>query len=516
MLDTPRFHIRTHIARKLLLAVGLPSFAAALLGVLWLGSSTHARGLWRPFLGFLVVLAAAMATAHLVAVRILLERPLSRMVAALKRAEEEDFLLRVPVESDDELSELARSFNTALAAITDLNARRIEDAQSMESMQRELALKVEVEAQHALLDEANHRLKARLRELTLISDLGRAFNSTLKLDEVLHVLTDLVGRTLGYSSFWVFLLCERSGELVVRSIYGIEPGAEGWRVPLGEGIAGLAVREHRRILVRDTKADGRFQAEHFTYGEEGSLLAVPMIFQGTCVGALDFFRPTIDAFGDDEIAFLDSVASQAAMAVSNAHLHEKTVELSLTDPLTGLHNRRSLFEKLEMELERSARFSHHCALALIDVDHFEHLNHTLGRRASDAALRRLSELLLGAVRRIDTLARYWGEEFALILPQTDRAGALETAEKLRELVASAPFEHPEASPPFQVTVSIGISLLPEHGNNPTALIDCADAALFSAKRNGRNQVVAYAPGMREGPARPRDHRIAREVEPADS
>ena len=162
--------IRSQIARKLLLAVGVPSFVLAVVGVLLLHAATRhtAPGLWSFVLAFLVVLAITMSSVHLVAARLLLEQPLARIVAALKRTERGEFLVRVPVESEDELGELARSFNTALAAITDLHARRIEDAQSMESMQRELALKAEVEAQHRLLDDANRRLEARVRELKVL------------------------------------------------------------------------------------------------------------------------------------------------------------------------------------------------------------------------------------------------------------------------------------------------------------------------------------------------------------
>src|SRR3990172_8685453 len=176
----PHF-VRSHIARKLLLAVGAPSFLLALAGVLLFLSATRekAPGLWSFVLAFLVVLAFTMSAIHLLAVRHLLEQPLARIVASLKRAEKGDFLIRARVESEDELGELARSFNTALAAITDLHARRIDDAQSMESMQRELELKAEVEAQHQLLDDANRRLEAHIRELPLLSDLGRTFSSTL-------------------------------------------------------------------------------------------------------------------------------------------------------------------------------------------------------------------------------------------------------------------------------------------------------------------------------------------------
>ena len=400
-MKRPRpFHavdVRSRIGRKLLLAVGLPPLLLALAGLLWLGSATHAR-VWGPALGFLALVAGALVAIHFFAVRALVEVPLGRMVASLKRAEEYGFLLRVPVDSDDELGELARSFNNALATITDLHVRRIEDAQSMESMQRELALKAEVEAQHALADEANRRLEHRLRELTLLADLARTLSSTLRLEELVRAVTDHLGRELGYASFALMLAVEKPGEarpaLEVRSVFGIDPAALGSRVELGEGVAGTAAEERRRILVRDTRADARFVAQRWTQGQQGSLLAVPLVAGDACVGVLDFFRPTPDGFPDDEMSFLESVAGQAAMAIANARLHERTVRLSLTDALTGLHNRRSFFQRLGQELDRSERFSHPFAVAMIDVDHFQLLKDRAGHRAGDAALRRAAELVL--------------------------------------------------------------------------------------------------------------------------
>ena len=509
----PHF-VRSYLSRKLLLAVGIPAFVVSLVGVVWLGSGHMGGAPWRwgPMLAYLGVLVMSTSMVLMLAVHLLLERPLSRIVASLRRAEVEDFLLRVPVESDDELGALARSFNTALATITDLHARRLDDAQSIESMQRELALKAEVEEQHRLLDAANRNLEERVRELTVLSDLARTFNSTLEVEELVHVVTRVVGQSLGFEHL-ALLLLEEQGDLVVKSVHGIQPDAEGWRVRLGQGIAGTAAQEKQVVLVRDTKADGRFPAQRFTGGRQGSLLAVPMVFRGESVGVMDFFRPVVDGFGEDELSFLQSVANQAAMAISNARLHERTVALSLTDSLTGLHNRRSLFGRLDMELERSQRFAHGFAAVMIDVDHFKALNDELGHSAGDAVLCQISGLFGGAIRKIDTVARYGGEEFMLLLPRADRAAAVQVAEKLRQLVAETRFRPGAGLSERRMTISAGVAVYPDDARELTALIDCADAALFAAKHQGRDRVVVHHAGMREDPHRRRDARTAAVAEP---
>jgi len=501
--------LRSRIGRKLLVAVGLPTLLVALAGVAWLRAETRAfaPGLWGAVLAFLVAFAAATALVHLLAVRLLIEQPLARIVRSLRRAEAGDFLLRVPIESEDELGELARSFNTALSAITDLRWRRLEDAQSMESMERELALKAQVEAQSRQLDAANRELETRLRELTLLAELAQTMSSTLRLEQLLHAITARVGSALGHEAFALLLLDERSGELVVSNSAGLAAQVNGRRLPLGQGVAGMAARDKRLVLVPDTRLEPRFPVQLWTGGEHGSLLAVPMVAQDACVGVLDFFRPSADAFPEDEIRFLESVAGQAALAIANARLHEKTVALSLTDSLTGVHNRRSFFQRLEMELESARRFGHGCAVVMVDVDRFQALNEARGRMAGDATLRAVAELLSGALRKVDTLARQGGEEFAVLLPRATRGAGLEVAEKLRSLVAAAAFEQGAAPHGGHVTVSIGVAAFPEDASDLSALLDCADAALFAAKKAGRDTVVAYAPGMREWPGRRRDVRV---------
>jgi diguanylate cyclase (GGDEF)-like protein len=506
--------IRSRLGRKLLLAVGIPSLFIALAGVAWLHLAMRevAPNLWSYVLGFLVLLAAAVSAVHFAVVRLLVERPLARVIAALKRAEHGDFLHRAPVETDDELGDLARSFNTALAAITDLQTGRIDDARSMATMQREIALKAELEAQHRLLDEANQRLEATVRELRLLFDLSRTLAATLDVGGLTHAVTDLVGRTLGYEAFALFLVDEQGDGLVATSVFGVDASLEGFRLPRGQGAAGWAADHGEVLLVRDTRLDPRHPGQRFMRGQHGSVLAIPMMHQGACIGVLDFFRTRVDAFDAEEVRFLEAVASQAAVAIANARLHQAAVALSLTDPLTGLHNRRSLFQRLEMELERSRRFAYPFSVAVIDVDRFRELNETHGHLAGDGVLRSVAQLLRGAMRKVDTVARWGGEEFVLVLPGADGAAAFEVGEKLRQAVRGERFSAPDAIGQV-VTISVGLASYPGDADELGPLVDCADAALFAAKKRGRDAVVPYRQGMRDNPARRRDVRVTAAIEP---
>jgi diguanylate cyclase (GGDEF)-like protein len=486
-------HLRRSLGRKLLVAVGIPSLAFALALLLWLQRQArlNAAGLdpaFRAALAVLVIFAGATCATHLLAMRWLLEQPLQRLAAGLRRARDGHFLHRVPVESEDELGMLAQDFNTTLAAITDLHARRLEDEASMTSMKREVALK--------------RQLEARVRELTLLFDLSRRLVSTLELDRLIAIVIELIGRGLGDHGFALLLAEHGTGDLVVRGVSSLEEGVIGTRIAAGEGPAGWAARERSTLLVPDTREDARKPVLPWQGGAAGSILAIPLMHQDACGGVLAFFRPSPDAFPPDEVRLLEAVAGQAAIAIENARLHQQMVRLSQTDALTGAQNRRSLFSRLEMERERCDRFDHTMALVLLDVDHFRLFNERSGHAAGDDILRRVARVLAGAVRKVDLVARYAGEEFAILVPRADRAAAIAAGEKLRSAVAAAAIPH-EGVGPGHVTVSVGVASFPEDAGDVATLVDCADAALFAAKRAGRDVVRAHQPGMRADPARER-------------
>lgn len=487
--------LRRSLARKLLAAVGLPSVVFSLAVVLWLRHRTQAAApelgpVYGVAMAALLVFAGLMGATFVLAMRYVIEQPLQRLAAGLRRARDGDFLHRLPVESEDELGAVAETFNAALAAITDLHAARIDDA-------RELELKAELEA--------------RVKELTLLFDLARRLGGTLELDRVLAILTDLAGRALGEHAFAVLLIEEGTGDLVVRGVSGLSESVTGTRVRAGDGPAGWAARERSTVRIPDTREDPRRPLLPWQGGAAGTILAVPMLHQEEAIGVLVFFRPAPDAFPPAEVRLLESVAGQAAISIENARLHQKMVRLSQTDALTGAHNRRSLFARLQMERERCERFEHPMAVALVDVDHFKRFNETFGHAAGDGILRKVAQVLVGAVRKVDLVARYGGEEFAVLLPRADRAAALAAGEKLRAAVAEAAIPHAGVGP-GHVTISVGVAVWPDDGADLGELIDGADAALYAAKRSGRDAVRAHEGGMRVHPGRKRDVRTTADAE----
>jgi diguanylate cyclase (GGDEF)-like protein len=183
------------------------------------------------------------------------------------------------------------------------------------------------------------------------------------------------------------------------------------------------------------------------------------------------------------LAACASIALQLAVALESVRLHAAVRSLTVTDELTGLHNRRFFESELRREVDRSRRFGRDVALVMVDVDHFKAYNDRFGHRAGDDALRRIARHLLDAVlRRVDAVSRYGGEEFVVLLAETDVEGARCVAERIRRSVeASTDFLSP-------ITISAGVTALRGEASDPEELVLRADRALYGAKDQGRNRV----------------------------
>ncbi len=176
-------------------------------------------------------------------------------------------------------------------------------------------------------------------------------------------------------------------------------------------------------------------------------------------------------------------------------------QLSITDGLTGLHNRHHLMETCGMEVARADRQEQPLAALMIDLDHFKKYNDRFGHQAGDEVLAKMGAIFLDCVREVDHATRYGGEEFLILLPQTDLAGAVAVAERIRDRVAEENIDRENTTTP--VTLSIGVAEYPKHGDDANTLIAAADAALYGAKRRGRNRIVRASATKRKSTTRPR-------------
>ena len=216
-------------------------------------------------------------------------------------------------------------------------------------------------------------------------------------------------------------------------------------------------------------------------------LVVPL-GNGDDSGSLVLFPPS-DGFAPESRELARWLATQASIALENARLHGLVKAQAVTDELTGLANRRRFMEVLELELKRSDRFTSPLALVLADLDDFKLVNDRFGHQTGDDVLRALSRVFRASLRDVDLPARLGGEEFAVLLPETDALGAEGLAERLRAELAALELQGPGPEP-LRVTASFGVAVYPEAASGDD-LLSFADAALYAAKATGKNRVVLH-------------------------
>ncbi|WP_372472124.1 diguanylate cyclase [Jidongwangia harbinensis] len=438
-------------------------------------------GLYLVLLGVVLVVASG---AVLVACRLARSttRPLAELARAVDRVAGGELSTRVPVVRHDEVGRLAGTFNR---------------------MTRELQGYVQA------LTASRDQLR---RHLTV---LGDTLSSTHDLHRILRVILQTALSTTGARGGVVLLADPADGRLVARCAEGLTgrwnvPEAElpTLRVTPGHGVlGGVAETGEPRRGVCGPGGTAPGEPPCRTY------VAVPICApavvgdplvpggpEGTAVpatlGVLALYdRLGGDEFDDTDLPTLRTFAGQAGVAVHNVRMHEEAQRLSLTDPLTGLWNYRYLRESLRREVERASRFGRMLTVLLLDLDHFKDVNDRYGHAAGDAVLAEFARRIRVGLREVDLAFRQGGEEFVVLLPETDAYGGTIVAERLGSAVRDLPVPidsrrtDAETGRPIDrvsVTVSIGIAVYPEHGTTAQQVLDAADDALYAAKHAGRD------------------------------
>ncbi len=230
-----------------------------------------------------------------------------------------------------------------------------------------------------------------------------------------------------------------------------------------------------------------------------SLKVVPLRTAEEVLGTVVLGAGREHAFGDDVVRQLEVVAMQAAESIYRARLFQKTERLATTDGLTGLTNHRTFQVRLDEQLAQAQRYGKKLSLILCDIDHFKLVNDTHGHPIGDVVLRAVAATLQKEARATDVVARYGGEEFAVVMPETDAAGAIVIAERIRERVKALRFDTGQGK--LQVTISLGIAAVPDDAAKKAELVERADACLYDAKRHGRDRTVAASSLRAQPPGR---------------
>ncbi|MDO8673985.1 MAG: diguanylate cyclase [Dehalococcoidia bacterium] len=255
-----------------------------------------------------------------------------------------------------------------------------------------------------------------------------------------------------------------------------------------QDIAHSSAANHKSLLLQDVVLDCGGKGE---LAGRGSVMAVPLLIRQEVLGVITVQAMAPRQFGDPDLALLQIVSGQLAVALQNARLYALVSEQAIRDGLTGLYNHRYFQERLGEEIKRAGQDQNALSLIFCDLDNFKQFNDANGHTLGDCALQAFAALFSKYKRETDLTARYGGEEFAAILPACDTAGAVMVAERIRREVAGHAFQGPGQAP-ARLTVSIGVATYPRDAASQSELIDKADWAMYNAKRHGRNRIWAFS------------------------
>jgi two-component system, cell cycle response regulator len=404
-------------------------------------------------------------------------RPLTELALAADRVAEGDLTARLPVRTADEAGQVAAAFN-----------------------------------------RMTHRTSAYVQALTASRDqlrghlavLGDTLSSTHDLHRILQVILQTAVTATGAAGGAVVLLDPQARTLTGHHLrLGGDGDTTALTVPLDGSLLGAVAttgEATRGRLRADTSVRHESEPRCQTYvvapisvpvsatvphARAGEAAGVATGVPSTVRGVLAIYdRAGGDDFDDTDLVTMRTFAGQAAVAVDNVRIHEEAQRLSLTDPLTGLWNYRYLQDALRREVERAGRFGRMLTVLALDIDLFKEVNDAYGHPTGDAVLAEVALRIRTEIREVDSAFRQGGEEFVVLLPETDARGGVIVAQRLNAAVRGSPIvitpRGAGGPTPVAITVSIGVAVFPDHGMTPDTLLAAADEALYAAKDAGRD------------------------------
>jgi len=337
-----------------------------------------------------------------------------------------------------------------------------------------------------LVEEKRKRVKERERVLKdhealyhlglVIENIDSMKNTALAVLDYAMKLTSTPAGSLG-------LFDERSGDMIMAASKGFSADfkkVDRWDIRKG-GLTSYMLNQKSPLVITDVRDHPNSNPLLVREGVV-SLLGVPLTIGGRIIGILyvnDFKRREFRA---EDISLFSLLSVYAALTIERVKSIEEMRQLSITDGLTGLYNHRYLMEQMHMEIQRASRHKHPLSIIMLDIDHFKDYNDEFGHLEGNKALKGIARILKRAGRVTDTVGRFGGEEFCIIVPEVEKDGAAAFAKRLLREIAKNHFSN------RKITLSGGVAVFPKDGKTPVELIKKADVFLYRAKKQGRNRI----------------------------
>lgn len=332
-----------------------------------------------------------------------------------------------------------------------------------------------------MTETGTESVAGRTDRFTALCELSQEMALVQDEPSIYRVVLEVARKVLDFTNCAILLIDSATEELVMVDEQGYPPETRGLRLPLkgGKGISRWVAEHGEPLYIPDVREDDRYVEG---VPEARTELAVPIRIQGRTLGVLNVESDVVDAFDADEALLLQALASQLAVAIELFRTRSELDRQSITDALTGTYNRRYLERLLPGEQDRAERFDRPIGLLMLDLDDFKAINDRFGHQRGDAVLIAFAEALRKTVRKIDPVIRYGGDEFLVVLLETDDTGARRAAERIRDAVVASLRADPAVPQDYDLGVSIGLAVR-NPGEDIGLKLNEADREMYAQKKS---------------------------------
>ena len=334
-----------------------------------------------------------------------------------------------------------------------------------------------------------------IKELTTFSEVGKTITSSFDLNEILNSVMETIGKYFDLKNRSILLLDHDKGELNYELVVGEDSEKiSKLRPKLDASISGYVAKSGKPLLVPDITKDKRFaKYKDSFYGfVDGPLMCVPIATKGKTLGVIELYNIRIENFENPRnLLLLKTLADYTAIAIENALLFNRVQDLTITDDLTKLFNSRHFHSVIDYEIEKARRYDSSLSMVFIDLDYFKNVNDNHGHLSGSQLLREVGALISREIRTIDIACRYGGDEFIILMPETNKKNAIHATERLRTSLNKTIFLKGEGLD-YNVTASFGVGTYPIDANDKNELIQFTDMAMYRVKNMSRDGISSTA------------------------
>ena len=343
----------------------------------------------------------------------------------------------------------------------------------------------------------NKSLKDQADRLAVLYEIGKAITSTLEIDDLLELIYNQLSKVIISDAYFVALYLPETHELDVRILFDLGKRYPARQVDANQGVSSWIVEHKKPLMIKDLRKElDTLSVKPILIGEKKlsrSWLGVPLMADEELIGLLAVTSYDPNQFTDADQLLMEQISQQAALSIQNARHYEEVNRQAKLDSLTGVSNHKHFIETLYEETEKALTSMVPISLIMLDIDHFKIYNDTYGHMVGDEVLRLTVQAIRSHIKKTDTVGRWGGEEFGIVLPNATITQANMVANRIRRTLSELPLFDIEGQTVPKPTISQGIATIPDHTNNPDDLVVIADRALFRAKERGRDQVAVGIP-----------------------